>query len=441
MAVMRQEKLCRERAAALGWGVRGVYRDNSVSASSPNVVRPAYQQMLRDLEAGVIDAVVVYDLDRLTRRPVELEQFVDLADRTGVALASVDREVDLATDGGRLFARIRGAVARAEVERKGRRQRDANDQRAAAGLPSAGRRLFGYTANGLELVTGEAAIVRECFERMIGGEGLRTIARDLEARGVLSTAGNPILPTQLRRILTNPRYMGLRVHRGEVVGMGVWPAIVDEETFRSVGAVLSDRSRHRVGAPAKYLLSGLGVCADCGETVTGARQARGARKRVRLYQCRTRRHVVRGADPVEQFVREVVIARLSAPDARKAFSRSGDERLVHRLRTQEAALRSRLDGLAEAFAAGDVDRTQLRAGSSRLRVELSTLVEQLDASTRSLEIADLLGAEDIASAWDSMPFDRRRAVIQAIMTVRLASPGRGARRFDESTVQIVWKRS
>ena len=77
---------------------------------------------------------MVWDLDRLHRRPIELEQFLDVADRHGVAMASVGG-VDLATCNGRPVARIKGAVARSEVERKSARQKAANDQRAEARRP------------------------------------------------------------------------------------------------------------------------------------------------------------------------------------------------------------------------------------------------------------------------------------------------------------------
>ncbi len=129
LGVARQRTACTSKAQALGWDVVEVYEDNDVSATSGRS-RPAYQRMLSDLEAGRVDAVVVWDLDRLHRQPIELEHFLALADRHGIALASVGGDVDLATDNGRLFARIKGAVARSEIERKSARQRAANDQRA-----------------------------------------------------------------------------------------------------------------------------------------------------------------------------------------------------------------------------------------------------------------------------------------------------------------------
>ncbi|WP_432542302.1 recombinase family protein [Kineococcus sp. SYSU DK002] len=448
LAVTRQEALCRSRAEELGWDVVNVYADNSVSASKADVVRPAYQQMLHALGAGDCNAVVVYDLDRLTRRPVELEQFMDLADRHDLALASVDREVDLATDGGRLFARIRGAVARAEVERKGRRQRDANDQRAAAGQPFIGRRAFGYTGDGAQLVEAEAEALREAADRVLAGEGLRTVTRDFSARGIRTTAGNDFHPTQLRRLLQNPRHAGLRVHRGEVIGPGTWPPVFDEDTFRAVGAVLADPARQQPGAPARYLLTSIAVCGTCGATIQGLKQARGTKANVRLYQCRTRRHVVRAADPIDDLVRDVLLTRFAQPDISDLLGEadSDDSRQqLTALQDEQRGLRTRLDGLAEAYAAGGIDAQQLTAGSNRLRSRLEALNGQLTdlltSSTRTPAVGLLLDgeAEHLRERWEALDIDQQRSLVVAFLSIRLLSPGRGARSFSPDTVDMQWR--
>ena len=71
---------------------------------------PRYEDMLADIESGAIGAVVAWHLDRLRRRPIELENFIALADAKGIALATVTGDVDLGTDQGRLDARITGAA-------------------------------------------------------------------------------------------------------------------------------------------------------------------------------------------------------------------------------------------------------------------------------------------------------------------------------------------
>ena len=121
LAVGRQREDCLRLCSDRGWEPVQ-YVDNDVSAYSGKR-RPAYERMLADIEAGQLGAVVVWDLDRLHRRPVELEQFIHLADKHRLALATVSGDTDLATDSGRLFARVKGAVARSEGERKSTRQK------------------------------------------------------------------------------------------------------------------------------------------------------------------------------------------------------------------------------------------------------------------------------------------------------------------------------
>ena len=134
LAIDRQRQDCAKLCAQRGW-TTVEYVDNDTSASNGKT-RPAYQRMLADIREGRVDAVVAWNLDRLHRRPIELEHFIALADQKHIALATVGGDADLSTDDGRLFARIKGAVARSEVERKSARQKRANEQRAHNGTPT-----------------------------------------------------------------------------------------------------------------------------------------------------------------------------------------------------------------------------------------------------------------------------------------------------------------
>ena len=436
LGVQRQRTACLAKAEALAWTIADVYEDNDVSATTGRL-RPAYQRMLADLEAGRVDAVIVWDLDRLHRQPIELEHFLALADRRAIALASVGGDVDLATDNGRLYARIKGAVARSEIERKSARQRAANDQRAQDGRPAAGgRRPFGYSRDGLTVVEPEAAEVRRAVTAMLAGGSLHGIAADMTARGLLTTAGGRWRPTQLRRLLTSPRYAAQRVHRGEIIGPGRWPAIVDLDDWRALQGLLADPARHKAGRPERYLLSGVAKCATCSGRIYGAKEPRG-----RTYFCESRRHVVRRADPVEELVTATVLQRLGRPDARELFARSDTREEAQSLREEEASVRVRLNGLSQAYAEGDIDREQLRAGSERLKTRLTQVIDRLSSLAVTPAVADLLEQSDLKASWAALPMDRQRAVIDTLMKIELRSPGRGARSFDPKSVDISWRTS
>ena len=120
LAISRQLADCEELAARRGWEVAERYVDSDISAYSGKV-RPEYRRLLEEIEAGVVDAVVVYHADRLHRHPRELEEFIELCQSTRTKLATVSGDVDLSTHEGQLLARITGAVARKESDDKSRR--------------------------------------------------------------------------------------------------------------------------------------------------------------------------------------------------------------------------------------------------------------------------------------------------------------------------------
>lgn len=181
-AVDRQLEDCLAIIAQRGRTQAGEpYVDNSVSASKRDVRRPSYDRLVADYEAGAFDAIDCYDLDRLTRQPRQLEDWIDAAQESGLIIVTANGEADLSTDGGRMFARVKAAVARSEIERKGARHRRANEQRVGSGRPHAGRRRYGYELDGETPRDDEAAIVRRCFEQIASGASLRSVVAGLIA--------------------------------------------------------------------------------------------------------------------------------------------------------------------------------------------------------------------------------------------------------------------
>lgn len=443
LGVTRQREDCLKLAAGKGWTVASEYVDNDVSASTGKR-RPGYQRLLADVTAGKLGAVVVWDLDRLTRRPIEVEEFITLADSHGVALASVGGDVDLATDNGRMFARIKGAVARAEVERKGTRVRRAAVQRAEQGRYGGGTRPYGWqaTERGLVLDSAEAAVVQAATRQVLAGVSLGSIARDLNDRGVLSPRGGRWSTSTVSGLLRRARNAGLSTYRGEVVGPAAWPAIVDENTWRGVVAILTDpgRKTSKGNRPA-YLLSGLALCGVCGRPVTSGqvRQGRSGIGIRRIYKCRDAVHVARAIAPVDELVEAVVVARLSRQDAADLLV-DDDAPDAEAMRTEARTLRVRLDSLAVDFADGSLTASQLRAATNRLRVRLAEVEAAQAHISRAPVLTGLVGATDVKADWDGLSLDRKRAVVDVLCTVTILRTGRtGRRAFDPETVRIEWR--
>ncbi|WP_341267138.1 recombinase family protein [Gordonia malaquae] len=431
LAVARQEQNARQLIDSRGWELAGTWSDNSISASDASKKRPGYDALVQAYAAGQFDALVCYDLDRLTRQPRQLEDWIDAAEGGGLALVTLNGEADLTTDAGRLFARIKAAVARSEIERKSARQRAAAEQRANLGRPPLGVRLTGYTAKG-ETIANEAETVRRVFAAFQRGESLKGISKSLTAEGISTRHGKPWNPSSVREILTNARYAGRVVYCGEVVPgvRGNWEPLVDDETFDVVAAKLSDpRRRTQVNTDRQHVGSGLYRCADCGEPVSGWSGGR--------YRCRDA-HVNRSRGQVDRFVLDVVTERLRRDDLATLLAPT--EAALAPLVDDTRRLRGLLDTAQDDYAAGYIDGALYRARTDRIKADLSDVERKIAAHPSSSALGEVVAADDPAEAFLSAPLMAQRSVIDAPCVVTLRKGTRGSRTFDPSTVVIEWRR-
>ena len=149
LGVTRQREDIAALARTLRWPeVTEFYEDNDVSANTDKRrPRPEFERLLRDMRAGVVTHVLCYDQDRLVRDMRQLEDVVDAVEAGQAMLTSVNGDIDLLTDNGRMVARIKAAVARNELERLSRRIKRQKLQRAQRGIKNRGLlRTFGYRA-------------------------------------------------------------------------------------------------------------------------------------------------------------------------------------------------------------------------------------------------------------------------------------------------------
>ena len=451
--VDRQERDCRELAARRGWTVAGVYCDNDVSADSSRP-RPAYRQLLADIEAGLVDAVVVWALDRLHRRPAELERFFEVCDRAGVTrLASVSGDVDLGTDDGRFHARILGAVAKKENDDRRRRIQRAALQAAEQGRSTGGgTRPFGYSDDRLHQVDAEAELIREAVGRVLAGESLRRIAADWNARQVRTVTGSQWRTQVLRRMLLSARIAGLREHHGKVTAEAVWPAIIDLGTHEWLRAVLTDPDRQKFNGVAarRYLLTGFLYCGrpECGKQLVARPRSDGRR----CYVCASGPNfggcgkIRRLAEPVEDLIREEVITALAGPGLDAALqAATGEDQAERELLAALRVDQERLDELVDAFADGTLSRADLARAKSRVEARMEATRRRLARRTTSTLLAGLpRGEEALRAEWkahegpDGLAW--RRAVIGTVIERIVLKPCvRGRNRFDPAAVDPRWR--
>lgn len=442
LGVARQVADCEAEAERRGWTVTARYLDNNVSASTKKP-RPEYQRMLADAEDGRIDAVICWDVDRLTRKPAELESFIDLADRHQLALASVGGEIDLATPQGRLTARIKGSVARHEAEQMGRRIARKHEQNAMEGLSYGGPAPFGYERvdavhEGRRVKTlvpreDEAQWVRDAYRRLLGGESLWAITQDMRRAGVVGRRGKEIKGNMLGHILRRPVYAGKRTWHGEMVGDGIWEPLVSWDDYQRAQAILNAPGRfHTRGTAPKYLLSGIALCGRCGGKLRP--RAAGRQKRKPTYGCPDCTRVTRSMAPVDATVTAVIIARLEQLGLNLNPGESGEYPAAVAARD---ALVARMDNAADEYADGHITARQLARINERLKADIARAEDRMRRAAPDPAVADAAGP-GARAAWEASPLEQKRNIIRALCDVTVLPSGPGVK-FDPDQVKIEWR--
>jgi len=271
------------------------YDDGGFSGGT--MERPAMQRLLVDIRAGLIDVVVVYKVDRLTRALTDFSKIVDTLDAHGASFVSVTQAFNTSTSMGRLTLNVLLSFAQFEREVTGERIRDKLAASAKKGMWTGGLAPIGYEVLEKKLVVSpiEAETVRIIFERFCELRSVRELRSWLDVNGYRSKArtaqngntsgGKPFGKGALYRILKNPIYLGQIQHRGQVYP-GRHPAIVNEALWARAQATLQqNRVSRREGGTAKEpsLLAGV-LFDDRGNRLVPAHAVKSGR-RYRYYVC------------------------------------------------------------------------------------------------------------------------------------------------------------
>ena len=370
LGVTDQEQDCRELADKLGMEVIAVFTDNDRSAYSGKP-RPGYEDMLRLLGTGRVSAVLAWHTDRLHRSPIELEHYITVTENIPTITVKAGT-LDLATPHGRLVARQLGALARYESEHKAERVARAVQRRVFNGGAHGGRRRFGFEKDGLTIRADEAAEIVKAAEAVLAGRSLASIVRDLNARGILTALGYRWTTQRLTQMLRRPRNAAILIYHDRDAGKAPWPAILQEDQWREVVRILADPARrsgiasNRVSA----LGSGLYRCGLCGSRMRIAFSGQGSK--VRAYRCQEGLHLSQAQAPLDKFIEQVIVERLSRSDAADLFTHP-DEPDLSEVYRERQVLTGRLEELGELFAAGDIDGATLKSGTAGIRVRLAGL--------------------------------------------------------------------
>jgi site-specific DNA recombinase len=243
-----------------GWAlIRDAYDDGGFSGGT--LERPALRQLLADVEEGLVDVVVVYKIDRLSRSLMDFSKLVEAFDRNGVTFVSVTQSFNTTTSMGRLTLNILLSFAQFEREVIAERVRDKIRAARAKGIFMGGRVPFGYRLENRKLVIDEAAagIARMVFERFLRVGSATIVARELRDEGVLAPSGKPFDKGALYHLMRNQTYLGKAVHRGTAHD-GEHEAIIGQDLWDKAHAILAENGRTRSArtrAQTPALLKGL----------------------------------------------------------------------------------------------------------------------------------------------------------------------------------------
>jgi site-specific DNA recombinase len=470
-----QLKHARALAAERDFNVVAEYVENDVSAGG---YRPDYERMRQSIEAGELDVVITHKHDRLLRRVSDLEALVDLAEQLPLGvMATHSTGLDLTSSQGKLVARLLTAVAEAELDVTRDRLRVAKERLRSEGRNvGTGRRPFGFEAELLDsktkkgkqrfTLTGrldehEAAVIRESAQRFLAGDSLLSLTQFWFDNDMRTDDGRRVSPATVRRVLLNPRTAGMAARvvsaqQWEIVGRAQWPAILDVETQERIRLVAHDPTRKSrggresaAGSKQSWWLTGLLVCAECGNKLTPkyayTTDASGERTtnpgdyacQKQTGGCNANAISKRKLDRLvrERFVEDVQSARLAAA--------LEDEQSP--LLSERTTLLARIDALSSR-------RAQLSDDMGRGRIDYDTGLLMLDSNAAELDAARAELAElvrDVSStdalavldvdALDDLREDEMRSVARALysrIVVSKAAQRGGSRNSKDERVRF-----
>ena len=465
--VGRQLEDARALAQARGWEVVAEYSDNDISALTGKH-RPGYAALMAAVAAGELDRVVVYMTSRLWRNRAERAQAFDLLRDAHVSISAVrGPELDMTSAAGRGIAGILGEFDTMESEVKSERVKRAAQERRAQGRAN-GPALYGwrreYDTDASGRIIGrrdlvdeaQAAIVQEIVRRLLAGDTLAGIARDLTARQVPTPYGaqsarkrvpgaTPYswIPSSVRKLATRPANIGLLTHNGKPAGRAEWDPIISDEDHAAVTALLSSSGRRTsfVQHDRRHLLTfGIGECGVCGSRLRVAPKGGNP-----LYVCDTSRGCVgRREEWVDALVEEVVIGRLAQADAADLLTpRDGSKAALREAVARADTLRTRLQEAADLFSEGGITADMMRTISNKIEPQLAEADALVRRLSRPREVPVItqagLTGDNARETWERLDLNERRAVMETLgLRVRIMPTTRRGPGFDPSSIVIEW---
>jgi len=439
----RQEEDCREIAAARGWAVGEVFKETASANPKSKKARKEWLRLLDAIEHHEFGAVIVWLEDRSNRNVVEAAEFVKVCQGAGLnhlIIADNDTAYDFRDPED--VARFYGESARAQAElaRIQKWIRRAMRQLAEQGRDTGGgRRPFGYTKDRVTVDESEAPLLREAARRVVAGDSLRGICTEWNNKGIRTSTGGKWANTVLRRTLISPRLAGYREHAGKLIP-AVWPAILDQKTWEAVRAILTDPARVTTkGGPPKYMLTGLIYCGKCGNRVFGGTTVHVSGHTYVVYRCTNRvvgGCISRDVRYVDKEVTERLFHTLESTAFEQAASRPAEDP-ARKLYEELAVEQGIFDRLEDKLARELISEDTFKRNRTESEERMDALWRKIAKLTDNRVITQI--PRNIREVWPGLSFDRRRAILAAMIRRIEVHPQRKGPGFDPNTIKVFWK--
>lgn len=458
-----QEAAARDYANRQGYRVIGVEADPGITGRTWK--RPAVQRTLQMIERGEADVIVLWKWSRLSRARLDWAIAVDKVETAGGRIESATEPTDTTTSAGRLARGILAEFAAFESERIGEEWQRAIRSRQARGLPGTGGPRFGYVRVAKDVyepdpVTGP--VLAELYRRATQGETLFSLATWLNDNGIPTTAGGPWSRARLQPMLDSGFGAGLIRTNAHTPAKweylpGVHEPVITEEQWEAYRRYRTHKKTTPPNGAAKYPLTGLIYCGDCGARMSAVRRQNGSGRIQFGYGCsryqrfRIGKSVSTLRPRVEGWVKAQVLElagdlqRMEEAEAQMTRQRAATMKSAASVARDLEKVDAQLAKLTVGWTDGVVDDDAYRLAAGRLREKRDELLarearlEQRGSGPTADARALTIG---LAEAWDRMTDAELRATLAALIARVVVTPpaaGVPARRGASYTLTWAWE--
>jgi site-specific DNA recombinase len=391
----------------------GHFSDVGVTAFKKDIVRPEFERAMEMIESGQAKVLLVWKLDRLTRNVTHFWNIVERLDAAGATFQSVTEPfLNTASPMAKAIVGLFAAMAEEEASGIQERARSWHQHRRDNRMVPIGARPYGFDrpkkgqsdwvkGGSLKVNESEAAIIKEVASRVLDGDSLRGIARELTARGIPTVSGRPWSHSTLRTVLLNPTTYGATKDGKE----GCWDSILSLEDGRAIEEILSNPNRvaHIAGGKEarklKHMLPGLITCGRC----LNQRMVTMSHTAGRQYGCDSCSLSIMG-DVTDAFVNEWILDNISEDEwARMKMSGKGtDPRAIEELQ-------GKIDDAWVNYYGSDEANRPSKMVFDKI---IASLTSQLQSATTEPSMV-LPQVNNLHNEWWGMSNHDRRLVIAA----------------------------